>query len=392
MYGEPSPCQRPLPGPQGAALPPCEGEGRARLASRSLSSLHHRHPCTSQAFNPPFPPQGRLLPTHPPSPPRESTSLQNGRGRSAREGGRESASAVPGADGASRPRAGTKEKATRSRALSGSGSGLQSAPSPGPRGLPRLQEPPRGARVPGAPARSARTGGVGCAAVPGARARRAPPRPPARRPPARARPRTHRAEAAGGGGAPGARALLQAPCPLSASASRPPSSARCPGPSRPGSRRGASPAAAAAAPPLRRGRRASLPQAVAGGGTGCISPGYIAAPGRRGGVGNAEPAGLPAPDVRGGRRGREGGDRGGPGAGGRCASGASHPLTFTSPAASRALLPQLFTLISPCGGGPGPAAPAPAPSRSTTPPPPRLSKPARCRSAREEAGRGRAIM
>lgn len=55
------------------------------------------------------------------------------------------------------------------------------------------------------------------------------------------------------------------------------------------------------------GRRASLPQAVAGGGTGCISPGYIAAPGRRGGVGNAEPAGLPAPHVRGdGEEGKEG--------------------------------------------------------------------------------------
>lgn len=136
-------------------------------------------------------------------------------------------------------------------------------------------------------------------AAPGARGRapRLLPPPP---------PGTHRAEAAGGGGAPGPRTRLQAPCPLRASA------ARCPGPSRPGSRRGASPAAAAAsvaASAPRRGRRASLPQAVAGGGTGCISPGYIAGPeSRRGGVGNAEPAELPAPHVRGGRRGREGGD------------------------------------------------------------------------------------
>lgn len=128
-------------------------------------------------------------------------------------------------------------------------------------------------------------------------------------------PSTHRADAAGGGGAPGPRPRLQAPCPLRAAA------ARCPGPSRPGSRRGASPAAAAAAAPAaasapRRGRRASLPQAVAGGGTGCISPGYIAGPeSRRGGVGNAEPTQLPAPHVRGGterkrRRGRGGGGGG----------------------------------------------------------------------------------
>lgn len=137
--------------------------------------------------------------------------------------------------------------------------------------------------------------------------RRAPPTPPRPIPPG-----THRAKDAGGGGVPGPRTRLQAPCPLRAAA------ARCPGPTRPGSRRGASPAAAAAAASAaasapRRGRRASLPQAVAGGGTGCISPGYIAGPeSRRGGVGNAEPAELPAPHVRGGterkrRRGRGGG-------------------------------------------------------------------------------------
>ena len=42
----------------------------------------------------------------------------------------------------------------------------------------------------------------------------------------------------------------------------------------------------------------------------------------------------------------------------------------TATAASRALLPQLLTFISPRGGDFGPAAPAAAPSRSPPAPPP----------------------
>lgn len=80
--------------------------------------------------------------------------------------------------------------------------------------------------------------------------------------------------------------------------------------------------AAAGAPwpataPRRPGTR--LPQAVAGSEVGCISPDYIAAPGLRGGVGNAEPARLPAPHVR---KGGGGGPRGGERRGGVGTAGA----------------------------------------------------------------------
>lgn len=69
------------------------------------------------------------------------------------------------------------------------------------------------------------------------------------------------------------------------------------GGSRSRSRRGAWPAAAAAAP--RGCPAASLRRAEAGRRRGALhQPGYIAAPGLRGGVGNAEPAALPAPHVR----------------------------------------------------------------------------------------------
>lgn len=151
-------------------------------------------------------------------------------------------------------------------------------------------------------------------------------RPPAARnpgppgaPPPPARARTHRAGGPGCRGARGARP--QGPgagCRLSlaASAARLRGAAPTPGPRRvpmspvPAAAGAPWPAAAA---PHRPG--ACLPQAVAGGGVGCISPGYIAAPGLRGGVGNAEPAGLPAPHVRegGGARPRGGERRAGVG-------------------------------------------------------------------------------
>lgn len=375
----PSPSQCLPPGPQAAVLPPCDGVGAGKTCQQVPVIPPPPAPCTSLAFHPPSPPRGSspravFSPTHPPSPPRkESTSLQtDGGGEHGRE--TERVSAAPGADGASRPRVGTKGKPPARGPLAG-GAGLQ-RPPPGQRGFPELREPPRGARVSGPGALRPRGGGSPRCPRP------ARPTQPGPAPPARALAPTEqkpRAEAAAPGPGPGCRRRARS-APLPPGRGAPPGAQARPGP-------GA--AAAPAPPPLqrppppappRRGRRASLPQAVAGGGTGCISPGYIAAPGRRGGVGNAEPAELPAPDVRGGRRGREGGDRGG----GGCGSGASHPLTFTSPAAFRALLPRLLAVRSPRGrprprsSGPDSIAAPGSPSR-------------RCRSARGSRTR-RAVM
>lgn len=367
----PSPSQCLPPGPQGAVLPPCDGVGAGKTCQQVPVIPPPPAPCTSLAFHPPSPPRGSspravFSPTHPPSPRRkESTSLQtDGGGEHGRETEREprlprerTEPPVPGWE----PK-GSHRLADPWR----EGPGLQ-RPPPGQRGVPELREPPRGARVSGPGALRPRGGGSPRCPRP------ARPTQPGPAPPARALAPTEqkpRAEAAPPGPGPGCRRRARS-APLPPGRGAPPGAQARPGP-------GA--AAAPAPPPLqrppppappRRGRRASLPQAVAGGGTGCISPGYIAAPGRRGGVGNAEPAELPAPDVRGGRRGREGGDRGG----GGCGSGASHPLTFTSPAAFRALLPRLLAVRSPRGrprprsSGPDSIAAPGSPSR-------------RCRSAR----------
>lgn len=202
---------------------------------------------------------GSFLPHSPAFPAAQGEHLPaNGRGRRAREGDGERASAAPGADGASRPRVGTKGKPPARGPLAG---GARTAASPS-----------GAARSPGAAGASPRGSGFGARRSPPARGRQS--QVPAASAPHPARPgapsacpRTHRAEAEGGGCAPGTGTRLQAPCPLSAAAARPRSSARCPGPSRPGSRRGASPAAAAAsaaasAPPS---RPPSVPPAGCGG-------------------------------------------------------------------------------------------------------------------------------
>ena len=296
---------------RGPCFLPATGVGRARLASRSLSSLHHQHPALPWPFTLHLHPAARLPGQFSPpltrlprrarrAPPCKRTGeVEHGREteRAPRLSRERTEPPVPGWE----PK-GSHRLADPWR----EGPGLQ-RPPPGQRGVPGLREPPRGARVSGPGALRPRGGGSPRCPRP------ARPTQPGPAPPARALAPTEqkpRAEAAPPGPGPGCRRRVRS-APLPPGRGAPPGAQARPGP-------GA--AAAPAPPPLqrppppappRRGRRASLPQAVAGGGTGCISPGYIAAPGRRGGVGNAEPAELPAPDVRGGRRGREGGDRGG---------------------------------------------------------------------------------
>lgn len=123
------------------------------------------------------------------------------------------------------------------------------------------------------------------AAVPPPRPRaapglRRPPPPPAR--PASLRPRraapaptVHGERAAGVTAGPGRRGRARA----AGSAPPPPGAAPTPGPRPPPVSVPVPAAAGAPRPAAPRRPGARLPQAVAGGGVGCISPGYIAAPG-----------------------------------------------------------------------------------------------------------------
>lgn len=232
---------------------PAGGVGRERLASRSLSSLHHQHPAPPWAFILRLHPMarwpGQFSPYSPAFPAARREHLPaNGRGRRAREGDLGSA-LLPG-ERTEPPVLGREPK--ESHRISGAwreGPGY-SAPrrdSAGSRGCGSLPAG-RGLRV---PARSARSGAI----VPGARGRRAPPC-PVRRPPARALAPTvqkPRAEAAPPGPGPGCRRRARS-APLPPGCRAPPGAQACPGP-------GA--AAAPAPPPLQRPPPPAPPVAAA---------------------------------------------------------------------------------------------------------------------------------
>lgn len=104
-------------------------------------------------LQPPSPPQGNLLPLLTRLPAAREHLPANGRGGERGRGGRERASAVPGADGASVPGREPKRKPP-TRGAEVSVSGLQSAPLAGAARAPKAAGASRGGfRVPGALAR-----------------------------------------------------------------------------------------------------------------------------------------------------------------------------------------------------------------------------------------------
>lgn len=110
-----NPSQCPPPGPQGTLLPPCEGGGAGTTCQQVAVIPPPPAPCTSLGFHPPSPPYGSLaravfsLLTRLPrrakrAPPCKRTGEESAGGRPGER------PAARGADGASRPRAGTKGK------------------------------------------------------------------------------------------------------------------------------------------------------------------------------------------------------------------------------------------------------------------------------------------